>query len=113
MKTYQQSGSNALLIINHRTSKKVFIKQVVLLEGNINYTIFHLDCGKKKVVAHSIKFFEPFLETQGFIRVHRGFMINPEHVKGYNQLDRELMMSNGKIAIISRRKENIVKQFVS
>ncbi len=113
MKTYQQTGNDSLLIINHRTSKKVFIRQVVFLEGDTNYTIVHLDSGKRKIVPHSIKFYEPFLETHGFLRVHRGFMINPNHVKGYNQQERGLMMSNGQIATISRRKEHIAKQFVN
>lgn len=75
MKTYQQKGNESLLIINHKTSKKILIKDVVLLKGDINYTIFQLQCGKEKVVSHSIEFFEPFLETHGFLRIHRSFMI--------------------------------------
>jgi DNA-binding LytR/AlgR family response regulator len=111
MKTYQQKGNNSLLIINHKTSKKVFINDVVLLKGDINYTIFYLESGKQKVVAHSIKFFEPFLETHGFLRVHRSFMINPNHVKGYNQNDEFLMMTNGQRADISRRRKSVLKDF--
>jgi hypothetical protein len=42
MKTYQQKGSDSLLIINHRTSKKILINDVVLLKGDVNYTIFQL-----------------------------------------------------------------------
>jgi DNA-binding LytR/AlgR family response regulator len=111
MKTYIQKGNQALLILNHKTVKKVSVQTVVLLEGNINYTIFHLETGKQKVVAHSIKFFEPFLETHGFLRVHRGFMINPNHVKEYNPANEFLMMSNGKKAQISRRRRNVLKDF--
>ena len=33
MKTYQQKGNTALLMLNHKTSKKVFINEVVLLKG--------------------------------------------------------------------------------
>lgn len=111
MKTYQQKGDNSLLIINHKTSRKISIKDVVLLEGDINYTIFHLKCGKEKLVAHSIKFFEPFLETHGFLRVHRSFMINPNHVKEYNQEHEILTMTNGQKANISRRKKHTLKGF--
>jgi DNA-binding LytR/AlgR family response regulator len=111
MKTYQQKGNQALLILNHKTSKKVSINTVVLLEGNINYTIFHMETGKQKVVAHSIKFFEAFLETHGFLRVHRGFMINPNHVKEYNLEKEFLTMSNGQKAQISRRKKSVLRNF--
>ena len=105
MKTYQQKGNTSLLIINHRTSKKILISDVILLEGNINYTIFHLENGRTKVVAHSIKFFEPFLETHGFLRVHRSFLINPIHVMSYQKADERLLMTNGLSANISRRRQ--------
>ncbi len=64
MKTYQQKGNTALLIIDHKTSKKVLINNVILLKGDINYTILYLENGKQKVVAHSIKFFEPYLVSK-------------------------------------------------
>ena len=107
MKKYEQKGNNSLLILNHRTSKKVFINDVILLKGDINYTTLFMDNGKKKVLAHSIKYYEEFLETHGFLRVHRTFMINPNHIKTYHQAERKLTMTNGQQAVISRRKEHI------
>jgi DNA-binding LytR/AlgR family response regulator len=112
MKTYQQKGNESLLIINHRTSKKILINDVVLLKGDVNYTIFQLQCGAEKVVAHSIKFFEPYLETLGFIRIHRSFMVNPNYVKNYNQEHEFLMMTNGQKANISRRRKLTLKGLV-
>jgi DNA-binding LytR/AlgR family response regulator len=105
MKTYQQKGNTSLLILNHRTSKKILVSSVILLEGNVNYTTFYLENGKSKLVAHSIKFFEPYLETLGFLRVHRAYMVNPIHVKGYQREDESLMMTNGLMANISRRRK--------
>jgi DNA-binding LytR/AlgR family response regulator len=112
MKTYAQKGNNALLILNHKTSKKVFVDTVVLLKGDINYTIFHLENGKQKVVAHSIKFFEAFLETHGFIRVHRSYMINPNHVKNLNKEEYKVTMNNGHEAMISRRKKSVFAKII-
>lgn len=110
MKTYQQSGKNQnLFILNHRTSKKVFVNSIVLLKGNINYTIVHFVNGNTKVIAHSIKFFEPFLVKHGFLRTHRAFLVNPEHISGYNQVEEVLMMSNGQKANISRRRKSVIK----
>jgi two-component system LytT family response regulator len=113
MKTYQQKGNDSLLIINHRTSKKILVKDVVLLEGNINYTTFYLQNGSYKVVAHSIKFFESYLETQGFLRTHRSFMINPSHLKSYNKWEEILTMTNGQTASISRRKRRSVDNYLN
>lgn len=109
MKTYQQKGNTALLILNHKTSKKVLINDVILLKGDINCTILYLENGKQKVVAHPIKFFEPYLETHGFLRIHRSYMINPNHVKEYNQVDEFLMVTNGQKADISRRRRSVLK----
>ena len=110
MKIYQQKGNNTLLILNHKTSVKVLVNSVILIEGNINYTKFYLKEGKERVVAHSIKFFERHLETHGFLRVHRAFMINPNHVKTYDEEQNMITMSNGQIALISRRRKNVLKQ---
>ena len=67
MKTYQQNGNDSLLTINQKTLKKVLLKNVVLLKGNINYTTFYLESGKEKVVARTLKFFGYYLETRGFL----------------------------------------------
>lgn len=112
MKTYQQKGKETLLILNQRTVQKILIDNVVLLKGNINYTTFYLRHGEERVVAHTLKFFEPYLETHGFLRVHRAFMINPNFVKEYNQNDEFLTMSNGHIATIARRRKSVLKHFV-
>ncbi len=113
MKTYCQKGNNSLLILNHKTSVKVLINNVVLVKGDINYSIFCMIDGQEKLVAHSIKFFENHLEKHGFLRVHRAFMINPNYVKTYNSEQEVLTMSNGLIANISRRKKGVLKDLVS
>ena len=113
MKTYQQRGNDALLIINQKTLKKVLIENVVLLKGEANYTTFYLEHGREKVVAHTIKFFENYLESHGFIRIHRSYMINPDHVKEYNPQEYQLTMTNGQKADISRRRKSILKNWVA
>ena len=112
MKTYEQSGDDSLLIINHKTLKKVSIKNVILLKGDVNYTTFHFRYGKEKMVARSIKFFEKFLETHGFLRIHRSFMINPNYIEMYNQEKEILTMSNGQEANISRRRKHTLGSLV-
>jgi DNA-binding LytR/AlgR family response regulator len=106
MKTYQSSGKNIFLITNHKTSKKVLVNQVILLKGDINYTTLHLENGKTKVVPHTLKFYETFLATHGFLRIHRSFMVNPDFVKEYDADLEILRMTNGQEAQISRRRKH-------
>jgi hypothetical protein len=68
MQSYRQKGSNALLILNHKTSSKVFIDSVVLIKGNANHTTFYLDVGRQMVVIHSVKFLENYLGNHVFPR---------------------------------------------
>ena len=113
MKIYQQKGNNTLLVLNHKTSYKVLINSVILIKGDVNYTKFYLESGKEKTVAHSLKFFENHLETHGFLRMHRAFMINPNYVKAYNSEQEFLTMTNGQIANISRRRKGILKELIT
>ena len=110
MKTYQPKGSDLLLIINHKTSQKVLIKNVILLKGDINYTTLYLENGKTKTLSHTLKFYETFLKSQGFLRIHRGFLINPDYVKEYCEEKQIVTMTNGHQAEISRRRKREFKR---
>lgn len=111
MKTYQQKGSDSLLIINHKTSRKVLIKDVIFLRGDINYSIIYLENGKTKILPHTLKFYEEFLGTHGFLRVHRAFLINPNYVMEYCEEKEIVKMRNGHEANISRRRKGAMKGF--
>jgi DNA-binding LytR/AlgR family response regulator len=78
----------------------------MLLKGKANYTIFVLRDGREKVVAHTLKYFESFLQTYGFQRVHRASMINPKYVKSYNEQSNIITMHNQMSVQISRRKRD-------
>lgn len=109
MKTYKPQGSDSLLIINHKTLQKVLIKNVILLKGDINYTTLYLENGKTKILSHTLKFYENFLKSQGFLRVHRAFLINPDYVKEYCQKKQIVTMTSGHQAEISRRRRRELK----
>lgn len=111
MKTYQQKGCDSLLIINYKTSRKVLIKDVIFLKGNINYSTVYLENGKTKMLSHTLKFYEEFLSAHGFLRVHRAFLINPNFVMGYCEKKEIVEMKNGHQANISRRRKGAMKDF--
>jgi DNA-binding LytR/AlgR family response regulator len=111
MRTYKRSTNENHLVLNKRTSVKVSINDVVLLKGEVNYTIFHFKFGRNKMVAHTLKFFESFLEEQGFVRVHRSCIINPKFVQEYDKNNQLLLMSNGEVVNISRRRQKGFENF--
>ena len=109
MKLYQSHSKPDRLVLNQRTKSYIPISYIMLLKGKANYTIFVLNDGREKVVAHTLKYFESFLLTHGFQRVHRASMINPKYVKAYNEVTKIITLTNEMSVQISRRRnENFI-----
>ncbi len=112
MKLYENHSKPDRLILNQRTKSYIPINYIMLLKGKANYTIFILSDGREKVVAHTLKYFESFLLTYGFQRVHRASMINPKYVKAYDELTKIITLTNEMSVQISRRRnDNFVSDF--
>ena len=106
MKTYQSTISNNRIMLNSKTRLNVPISVVIMLKGQANYTIFVLNDGSEKVVAYTLKYFEPFLKTHGFQRIHRATMINPTFIKKYDDDVNIVTMKNDMAVKVSRRKRD-------
>ena len=106
MKTYHSNTNPNRIVLNSRTRLNVPVNFVVLLIGQINYTTFIMTDGTKQVVAYTLKYFEPFLETHGFQRIHRCSMINPSFIKEYCQEESLVTMKNGMSMKVSRRRKD-------
>lgn len=106
MKTYQSSINRNRIVLNSRTRLNVPISSVIMLKGQANYTIFVLNDGSEKVVAYTLKYFEPFLATHGFQRIHRATMINPTFIKKYDDDVNIVTMKNGMLMKVSRRRKD-------
>lgn len=86
--------------------------EITYLEADINYTIFHLKNGKKMVSSFTLKKYETDLQLNGFLRVHKSFLLNPQFIKHFNQNGKKgtIQLTNGKILEVSRRKLTMVKK---
>ena len=106
MKLYESHNKSDRLVLNQRTKSYIPINYIMLLKGKANYTIFVLNDGREKVVAHTLKYFESFLLTHGFQRVHRASMINPKYIKSYNEVTKIITLTNEMSIQISRRRND-------
>lgn len=88
------------------------VDHIVLLEAQGNYTEMHLSTARPVLVSRLIKDFEAILSDKGFIRVHKSYLVNMNHVSAYRREDSGcLLMSNGrKIPISARDKENVLSR---
>ena len=88
------------------------IDQVMHIEGNKNYQTFYLKDGNKFDARILMSELEEKLKEHGFIRVHKGYLVNYLFIRqiGHN----EVTLTNNKILPISgKRKEEIMEIYLS
>ena len=88
-----------------RSRKRIFLKEIIMFKGDINYTTIHLVSGKVLLIPRTIKIFENLLSEYDFIRTHRAYLINELHLKEYDEVNSCVKMSNNMTALISRRRK--------
>jgi DNA-binding LytR/AlgR family response regulator len=67
-----------------RDMKKVFLNDIVYVEGWKDYVKLFLANGKMLLVRQSISGMENLLSEQLFLRVHRSYMVALDKITGYN-----------------------------
>ncbi|WP_341225970.1 LytTR family DNA-binding domain-containing protein [uncultured Arcticibacterium sp.] len=88
-------------------SKKIInLNDVIYLQSAKNYTVFKLKDGKNVISSKTLRIFEEELEdVVNFVRPHRSFMVNFDHVKDlrFNCRGGEIYLKD-EVIEISRRK---------
>jgi DNA-binding LytR/AlgR family response regulator len=93
-----------ILKINHKTHKSICLQEVIMLRGEVNYSIMCLKNGDNIMIAHTLKYFEDMLHQYGFMRVHRAFLVNPQYILNYDKVGHKMEMGSNLFAQVSRRK---------
>jgi two-component system LytT family response regulator len=113
MNNEPQNLPTQYVLVNQKQRTFIPVSNIIMLESQSNYSVFHLKYGKKEIYAHTIRYFEEQLLDKKFVRVHNGFLINPSFVLEYNQEERKLRMENNLEASISRRRrKGILKEIM-
>jgi two-component system LytT family response regulator len=81
------------------------IESIIAIEAQESYCIIHTT-EKKIVASKNLKHFETVLESlPQFIRVHKSWMVNKEHIKNYSKSDLSIQLSNGVTTKLSKYKK--------
>lgn len=94
----------------HRTKKAIPLHEIIMLQGDINYSLIYLQGGRKILVSRTLKNFEKLLENYNFLRTHRGFLINCNHLLQIDNLHEEAFLTNNLKASIARRRRTEVSR---
>jgi two-component system, LytTR family, response regulator len=104
MKTSLTQAQMNFVIVNQKQKIRIPTQNIIMLEGHNNYTLFYLQNGKQKMFARTIGHFQELLDSEQFIRIHRGFLVNSSCIVGYDKIENKLQMENNLEASISRRR---------
>ena len=94
--------------------KKICPDEILMLEGNTNYTDLYLLDGKKITVATTLKKLEKrFVIYQNFFRPHKSFIVNLDYLSDYQSGSDEFTMQNNRTVLIARRRKTAFKSRIS
>jgi DNA-binding LytR/AlgR family response regulator len=102
--------SENAVIIDRKYCQEILPNEIVMLQGFVNYSLVYLTDGSKIMIARTLKHFEGKLLPEGFIRVHRAYLINPEYLCNYNNRNRSIVMKNGLEVEVARRRAKLIRQ---
>lgn len=90
-------------------------RDIILLQGIANYTLFHLEDGSKIMSSHTLKKHQDKLADEAFIRVNRSTLVNASFVQKLQKKNASkfVCLKNGNEIKVSRRRQYSVSQKVS
>ncbi len=86
---------------------------IMYCKADDNYTEIYLNTKKKKLVSKTLKYFELALRDNGFVRVHKSYLINVNEVVKYIKgKGGSVVLSNGKeISVSVSKKSDLLSHF--
>ena len=103
------------VLYTNRKKTSIIIKDVMMLEGEGNYTYVHLSNGKKILLSKTLKEFCELFEQNDFARIRKSYLVNLNYLKEVDLSgDVSVTMQTGqRIEISRRRKMEFQQQFRS
>ena len=89
------------------------IKNVLYCEADNNYTRFFIAGGQQYVVSKTLGDIQEVLEERNFLRIHRQYLINLDHIKKYVRGEGNyiIMSNNQSIPVARNQKEKLIEKF--
>lgn len=91
----------------------VELTELVYCEADSNYTRLFLSTGKHYLLSKTLREVQEVLEERNFLRVHRQYVVNLDHIKTYHKGEAAYLLMQGDIPIpVSKnQKERLVQKF--
>ena len=88
------------------------LNEIIFCEASNNYTKIVITDRRHFIISKTLKDVQEVLEEEHFLRVHRQYLINLNHVKQLNRNEGMLTMDNGEYIPIARaQKERLMERY--
>lgn len=88
------------------------LNEIIYSEASNNYSKLILTDGSRLLISKTLKDVQEVLEEEHFLRVHRQYLINLNHVKQFNRNEGVLTMDNGDhIPVARHQKEKLIERY--
>ncbi len=91
----------------------VEVENIIYCESENNYTRFYTADGQQYLVSKNLGDIQEVLEERNFLRVHRQYLVNLDHIKKYVRGEGNyLVLSNdANISVARSQKEKLIERF--
>ncbi len=87
------------------------ISDILYCQADDNYTKIYLEKGQK-LVSKTLKYFEESLNTQGFVRTHKSYLVNVSKITRYRKgKGGSIVLSSGKELAVSSSKKRVLLDY--
>lgn len=115
---------NSLYLLSSKKQKalaKILIKleceiqdlnKLVYCKADRSYTDFIFSDNKVRKIPHSLSIVTKGLAEKNFIRTHKSYLANIDHIQKYVEKDRSVLLRNGHKIYVSKRRKKYFKNAI-
>jgi two-component system, LytTR family, response regulator len=89
------------------------IIEAMYMEADVSYSKLISVNGKSNLYSKPMKYFSEILSENGWFKIHKSYMVNPQFIVQINEDRDSIQLQNGIVLPISRRKRTSVLKWRS
>ncbi len=111
LRPWQTRSGDKILLTSAKESLYVRYSEILYCQASSNYTMVHLENGKKILLSKTLKKFSAELPKTDFVRSHQSYLLNISHIaKCIGGLHSTVELQNGMQLPVARRRKGEVRK---